>query len=260
MQTDPLLFKFETADISKLPELTALRKQYPYCSFIHVLEAIHASKADKGLYMEMVRKAAVFSYSRVHLRQLLKKCRNGVFKPEPIDHTFYPESSLSDSSFSENHVHDNLQLSVSFVDEVDVGKANLIPEEFESQVPEIPVSDSSSDKRVEETVKDDQAGVQENKIVEPVLNARSEVPTYVQLDLIDKFIELEPRIKPRKEQAESGLNKDLSAGVGEWDNEIISETLAIVLLKQKKYMKAIEMYDKLKLKFPEKTTYFAALI
>lgn len=42
--------------------------------------------------------------------------------------------------------------------------------------------------------------------------------------------------------------------------EITSETLAQLLTKQEQYPKAIEMYERLKLKFPQKSVYFAGKI
>jgi hypothetical protein len=44
------------------------------------------------------------------------------------------------------------------------------------------------------------------------------------------------------------------------DNEIVSESLAEILIKQGKYLKAIEMYKKLSLRNSEKSAYFAKKI
>ncbi len=44
------------------------------------------------------------------------------------------------------------------------------------------------------------------------------------------------------------------------NDDLITETLATIYFKQKKYEKAIEAYKKLSLKYPEKSVYFAARI
>jgi tetratricopeptide (TPR) repeat protein len=74
-------------------------------------------------------------------------------------------------------------------------------------------------------------------------------------DLIDKFIETNPRLKPKaKDDVVSG-NIALS---GTKENEgWMTETLAQVYIEQKKYSKAIKAYKILGLKYPEKSGFFA---
>ena len=76
--------------------------------------------------------------------------------------------------------------------------------------------------------------------------------------LIDQFIKEEPRIKVKKSGFFNPVNM-AKKSVQESD-EFITETLARIYAKQGNYPKAIRAYQKLSLKFPEKTTYFAALI
>lgn len=77
-------------------------------------------------------------------------------------------------------------------------------------------------------------------------------------DLIDKFIKEQPRINPQKTTFYNPANM-AKKSVQESD-EFITETLARIYVKQGNISKAIRAYQKLSLKFPEKTAYFAALI
>ncbi len=94
------------------------------------------------------------------------------------------------------------------------------------------------------------------KTVFPTNEASS--PLNEKLALIDRFIELDPSIsKPKQEFFQTEKQSERS---GQFADEVISETLANILAKQGHLEKAVEMYQKLILKFPEKSSYFAALI
>ena len=76
--------------------------------------------------------------------------------------------------------------------------------------------------------------------------------------LIDQFIENEPSITRQKG---TFFNPVVAAKKSVTDQEnIISETLAQIYMDQGFVDKAISTYEKLSLKYPEKSTYFAALI
>ena len=73
------------------------------------------------------------------------------------------------------------------------------------------------------------------------------------LDLIDKFIENNPKIKPIAKDAVVPVVEAFS----EDTTSLMTETLARVYLEQKKYSKAIQAYEILILKYPEKSSFFA---
>ena len=74
-------------------------------------------------------------------------------------------------------------------------------------------------------------------------------------ELIDKFLLSNPRIIPDKNYNSILSLPDYSSILEEED--FFSETLAKIYIKQKYYDKAILTYEKLCLKYPEKSIYFA---
>jgi len=78
-----------------------------------------------------------------------------------------------------------------------------------------------------------------------------------QFDLINKFIDENPRITPQEPSAEI---VDVSGDSVVEKDDIYTEKLAKIYVLQKNYAKAIEVYKKLSLKIPEKNTYFAEQI
>jgi hypothetical protein len=75
-------------------------------------------------------------------------------------------------------------------------------------------------------------------------------------ELIDKFIETSPKISPVKSTTTVAAN--IQIDINKDDNTyLMTETLARVYLEQKKYTKAIQAYEILILKYPEKISFFA---
>lgn len=78
------------------------------------------------------------------------------------------------------------------------------------------------------------------------------------VDLIDTFLKVNPRIVPKLDLEDS--RGDISEPCLEEDEEIVTETLANIYEQQGHFVKAKDAYEKLILKFPEKSTYFASRI
>lgn len=80
-------------------------------------------------------------------------------------------------------------------------------------------------------------------------------------DMIDAFIENNPKIPTAKAVQESqGEMIDLAQRQEFVKEELMTETLAKILVQQHKYRKALQAYKILSLKYPEKNTFFASQI
>lgn len=77
-------------------------------------------------------------------------------------------------------------------------------------------------------------------------------------DLIDRFLDSNQRIISSSEEEEE--QEDISIQSVTEDEGLITDTLAQIYIKQGFYSKAIFAYEKLSLKFPEKSRYFASQI
>ncbi len=100
--------------------------------------------------------------------------------------------------------------------------------------------------------------------IEPIVRekAKATAPETTPLDeekkkkaeLIDKFIESNPKISPAKHSTTSTTYAESNKTDTSY---LMTETLARVYLEQKKYQKAIQAYEILILKYPEKSSFFA---
>jgi tetratricopeptide (TPR) repeat protein len=89
----------------------------------------------------------------------------------------------------------------------------------------------------------------------PIVRKENPIPKIeAKFNLIDKFIELNPKIKPVDKNA---INISVNLDSSTENESLMTETLAKVYLEQKKYENAIKAYRILILKYPEKSGFFA---
>ena len=108
---------------------------------------------------------------------------------------------------------------------------------------------------------------QGDRLIEEIRSTKQEIEPAdgkmkEQIEIIDQFIKQQPSITANtRERLNAAPVGDLTTiKNGEFGDNIVSETLVEILLRQGKKDKAIEVLKKLIWKFPQKKTYFAAQI
>jgi len=79
------------------------------------------------------------------------------------------------------------------------------------------------------------------------------------ISLIEKFLEAQPKMPPMNEP-KSGSPMESLSQPEDVSDDLVTETLAMIYSQQGYYKKAIQIFEKLSLKYPEKSTYFAGHI
>ena len=110
----------------------------------------------------------------------------------------------------------------------------------------------ASSKKIERN--QEQAVKNESQEEEVDFPLEKEVIKKKKFELIDRFIENNPKIAPASSTTKR-INIKESIKLDK--NELMTETLAKVYLEQKKYKKAMQAYKILSLKYPEKSGFFA---
>lgn len=119
------------------------------------------------------------------------------------------------------------------------------------------VEDSILDQQIKENIihfQDPEEKLSEEVKRKPIIP----VPPKKGSEIIEKFIQKEPIIKPPS--PEHINNENMARQSAEDNYVLVTETLANIYIDQGLYLKAIEVFKKLILKYPEKKSYFAARI
>jgi len=111
----------------------------------------------------------------------------------------------------------------------------------------------------------DREGNPVDELITEIQNSKEEITPEnerqkQQIELINQFIRVQPSISNPKDRAPSAIGDLSTIKSGEFGDNIVSETLVEILVKQGKKDKAIEVLKKLIWKYPQKKAYFASQI
>jgi len=215
----------------------SLVRLYPYAASLYVFRALSASEQDEN-YEEKLHQAAARTLSRSQLQLLVE----GAPALEPV----WTETESSAEVFADE------------LSPVEIPAPETAPLQEESELLAAPsAAFGFSFVRVKITGKK-----KTTPASAPVLSdaPKTRGKKTRQQDLMDKFIHEEPILQPRLDFGTPKKLPDLAKKSSKLQEEIISESMAMIYIRQKKLDLAIATLHKLSLKFPEKSAYFAAFI
>ncbi|WP_266366702.1 hypothetical protein [Tellurirhabdus rosea] len=237
-------------------------EEHPYCQALYILGAKAASVHQRSQAMEWIRQAAAHALSRNALRKLIDNEFNWSenlltrLNELSLNHVSIPDDYQKESYalFRERAEQSRTFPSVSFLDfrkaaeevygqEPEPQGADLLP-----IVDDTTVTENALQSELEQTPTPAEPAVPEPN---PVRQQ--------QLDIIEQFIRNEPQItRVRLKPGEQAPQEDLAARrVAPTGGGLVTESFAKILIKQGKFDKAIDIYQKLMVKNPEKKSYFA---
>jgi hypothetical protein len=295
MNTDEIINYFSNPDLvnNQIAEILKMEiEKYPFFQSLHILLLKHYKNTSSIEYDKQIRKSILHISDRRKLYTYINNDTN--IKPvhfqDKIDdkHVESIEIAVAEKESYRKEEKDTLKESISDIisnstNEThmqEMSEKTLLPEvtfELDNSIEIIKPENASleqdnENKNFEEIVENTGASRSSELIVfqtdEEFSSSQNEViqktsPEFEHLSnsdqaLIEKFLNEEPRIKPKMEFDKE--QHDISTSSIEERDDFITETLAKIYVKQGNYAKAVATYEKLSLKFPEKSSYFASQI
>lgn len=216
------------ADINALTDIV---KEYPYFTIAQILLAVGMNLHEEKNFNKQLRLASAMTPNRNALRHLMAQSKQCI-KTELPDEFVREENVIPEKTF----IIPEIDLRGS---QEELSKEMAILEERRRSLDEL-------------------KSLIENRIMELEYEKKVEQKPLSKMEIIDKFIAENPQM-PRQKQEFFNPITVAQASVIDQEN-IISETLANIYLNQGHVEKAISIYQKLSLKNPEKSVYFAELI
>ena len=241
-----LLNKPETINEKQTIALENVVLQFPYFQSARALHLKGLFNQESFRYNYELKKTAAYTTDRTILFEFITSDNFTAIQQEKIDEI---QKSLLDIEV--HHMEEVIVLSETTTPEEETNEIEPTSEEKLDIGKPLPFTQSERHS-FQEWLQLTKFSPIEREIEEK--NTQNDPEKQKKLDIIDKFIEANPKIAPVKETTKPPANISKST---EEPTHLMTETLAKVYLEQKKYTKAIQAYEILILKYPEKSSFFA---
>ena len=219
-----LLQNFDAKDSVALEQIAGLAARYPYFQLATALHAKALHAQEKLSAEGTLNKAAVVTANRALLRQLFND------SPEILQKTTGKQKGASKKAKPKT------------------ATKKLAPKPQATEAKEAPKAKAAPAPQEQYMSFSDWI----HKIQE---NPAPSEPKASKWELIDKFIEANPSIGPVDKNATTAAGPELK---NEYNTgTLMTETLAKLFVQQQKYDEALKAYGILRLKYPEKNSFFA---
>jgi hypothetical protein len=240
-----------------LGELREILDEYPYFQSAHLLYIRNLQSEGNFRFSGQLKTCAVYATDRTILYHLLNagpskrplhefplefNPSSGFKEPVLIDFSDDPQQQRDESG----------ETLASLLNLAGTGHYELLNFDLPDKAYSIEDAESNTEKPLSELVKEiSHLAAKNGKEKESVQNA----------DLIDRFIKDNPAFNIRHAENPAFSEKlDKQADSTGDKDDFITETLARIYVNQGLYKKAINAFEKLSLKYPEKSVYFARQI
>ncbi|TNF40670.1 MAG: hypothetical protein EP311_08575 [Cytophagales bacterium] len=232
-----LIQKSDRLEKSDYLQLRKIQENFPYFQISHVLACRYELAKNPETPPYHLELAAITSPDRIWLKALLEKPTQKTDTKTPaIKEDLLPEEPKAGS--------DPVQRTESLKKLGDQLKGNPAPD---AGKPKVKKRKAPKDELIETIKRKEKKEIVADKTKE-------------QIDLIKAFSKKSIKLATIKEIEANQNTENLAESSTKLDESLMTESFAKILIKQGKKDKALEIYEKLSLKFPEKRTYFADLI